>query len=449
MTVSTPVRQHIGILDAQGVSWRRMAGEVGVSRQTAGKYAELEDCSPKPPGHAKAKSKPDPFKPVIDKWLESDRLMPRKRRHTAMRVRHRLRDEHGYEGSCQLVRRYVRQCKRDWRDPGDGFMEPRWEPGVMRVDFGEGLACIRGARVKVHCLVVAFPYSNMRWVVALPGGNAECVCEGLETVFGHIGLAPRVLVFDNATGAAHRVAWDRITIVDVFRRFVGHCRVEVGFRNPGQRVGEGQRGERGRVPQAQPHGPHARRGVVPEARLLDALALRRDRREHALPQGCSDLGPVRRGEDAHAAVAPGPVRRVPSGDAQGRPGGRRRDRFRPLPRRPLVAMDPGGRFARVPGGDPHPGRPVRGQAAARVRQGRPDGEEPGGPAARFGAQVARVGRIPHPRRFPRQAPSRDRRHGLQDPPAHVPPPATHTASTPRQRPAGTSWSRAARSTRQA
>ena len=144
MTVSTPVRQHIRILDAQGVSWRRIGREAGASRQTAGKHAELEDCSPKPPEHAKAESKLDPFKPVIDKWLESDRLMPRKRRHTAMRVRHRLRDEHGYEGSCQLVRRYVRQCKRDWRDPGDGFMEPRWEPGVMRVDFGEGLACIRG-----------------------------------------------------------------------------------------------------------------------------------------------------------------------------------------------------------------------------------------------------------------------------------------------------------------
>ena len=123
MTVSTPVQQHIRILDAQGVSWRRMAREVGVSRQTAGKYAELEDCSPKPPEHAKAKSKPDPFKPVIDKWLESDRLMPRRQRHTAMRVWHRLRDEHGYEGSYQLVQRYVRQRKRDWRDPGDGFCD--------------------------------------------------------------------------------------------------------------------------------------------------------------------------------------------------------------------------------------------------------------------------------------------------------------------------------------
>lgn len=103
MTVSTPVRQHIRILDAQGVSWRRIGREAGASRQTAGKHAELEDCSPKPPEHAKSKSKPDPFKPVIDKWLESDRLMPRKQRHTAMRVRHRLRDGHGYEGSCGVM----------------------------------------------------------------------------------------------------------------------------------------------------------------------------------------------------------------------------------------------------------------------------------------------------------------------------------------------------------
>ena len=42
MTVSTPVQQHIRILDAQGLSWRRIAREVGVSRQTVRKYAELE-----------------------------------------------------------------------------------------------------------------------------------------------------------------------------------------------------------------------------------------------------------------------------------------------------------------------------------------------------------------------------------------------------------------------
>lgn len=91
MTVSTPVQQHIRILDAQGLSWRRIAREIGVSRQTAGKYAELEDCSPKPPERTAARPKLDPFKPVIDKWLQADRMMPRKQRHSAMRIWHRPR----------------------------------------------------------------------------------------------------------------------------------------------------------------------------------------------------------------------------------------------------------------------------------------------------------------------------------------------------------------------
>lgn len=102
----------------------------------------------------------------------------------------------------------------------------------MQVDFGQALAVVGGERTDVHCLVATFPYSSMRYVVALPGESAECVCEGLETVFSHVGLAPRVMVFDNATGAAHPVAWDRITVVEVFQRFVEHYRVEVGFCNP-------------------------------------------------------------------------------------------------------------------------------------------------------------------------------------------------------------------------
>ena len=215
MTVSTPVQQHIRILDAQGLSWRRIPREIGVSRQTVRKYAELEDCSPKPPERTAARSKLDPFKPVIDKWLQADRMMPRKQRHSAMRIWHRPRDERGYDGSYQLVQHHVRQRKRDWREPGDGFMELEWEPGVMQVDFGRTLAVIGGERTDVHCLVATFPYPNMRHVVALPGENAECVCEGLETVFSHAEPAPRVMVFDNATGAAHRVAWDGIVFCQI------------------------------------------------------------------------------------------------------------------------------------------------------------------------------------------------------------------------------------------
>ena len=102
MTVPTPIQQRIRILDARGVSWRRIAREVGVSRQTVRKYAQLEDCSPKPPVRAESRSKLDPYKPLIDKWLEADRFMPRKQRHTARRVYDRLVAEQGFDGSYPM-----------------------------------------------------------------------------------------------------------------------------------------------------------------------------------------------------------------------------------------------------------------------------------------------------------------------------------------------------------
>ena len=44
------------------------AGEVGVSRQTVRKYAQLEDCLPTPPARVEMKSKLDPFKRLVDQW---------------------------------------------------------------------------------------------------------------------------------------------------------------------------------------------------------------------------------------------------------------------------------------------------------------------------------------------------------------------------------------------
>ena len=75
-----------------------------------------------------------------------------------------------------------------------------WSPGVMQADFGLAQAVVAGSRTDVHCLVASFPYSNMRYAVALPGENAECVCEGLLEVFEHIGAVPPVLV----PGRRHR-----------------------------------------------------------------------------------------------------------------------------------------------------------------------------------------------------------------------------------------------------
>lgn len=144
----------------------------------------------------------------------------------------RLVEEEGFEGSYSSVQRYVKRWREEHRSDGDGYLELDWSAGVMQVDFGEAVATIGGGDVKVHCLVATFPHSNMRYVAAMPGENAECVCEGLAQIFDHIGMVPRVLVLDNATGAGHRVAWNKVTVVRVFAMFCDHYRLETRFCNP-------------------------------------------------------------------------------------------------------------------------------------------------------------------------------------------------------------------------
>ncbi|WP_065504801.1 IS21 family transposase [Bifidobacterium breve] len=226
------IQQRIRILGARGVSWREIARRLGVSRDTVRKYATMEDCSPKPAAGKGRRSLIDACSGTVDSWLSADRLMPRKQRHTARRVYARLVEEEGFEGSYSSVRRYVRRWREEHRSDGDGYLELDWGAGVMQVDFGEAVATIGGNDARIHCLVATFPHSNMRYVAATPGENAECVCEGLAQILDHIGMVPRVLVLDNATGAGLRVAWNKVTVVRVFAMFCDHYRLETRSCNP-------------------------------------------------------------------------------------------------------------------------------------------------------------------------------------------------------------------------
>lgn len=54
----------------------------------------------------------DPWKPTIDGWLEADRDVPKKQRHTARRIWQRLVEEHGADVGESTVRRYVGEARR-------------------------------------------------------------------------------------------------------------------------------------------------------------------------------------------------------------------------------------------------------------------------------------------------------------------------------------------------
>ena len=84
-----------------------------VARQFHHSRRKVRDAlaSPEPPPYTRRQDadapKLGPFKSTIDQILAVDELAPRKQRHTAMQVFRRLRDEQGYAGGYDQVRRYV------------------------------------------------------------------------------------------------------------------------------------------------------------------------------------------------------------------------------------------------------------------------------------------------------------------------------------------------------
>ncbi len=203
-----------------------------MDRATVAKYADMDDMTPKPPTDRRRGSKIDPYAALVDGWLEADRMLPRKQRHTAKRVHDRLRAEIEYDGEYTTTPGYVRRWREANRSGSDGYGELVWAPGVAQIDFGVAKARIAGELVDDHCLVVTFPHSNMRYVTSLPGENAECLCRGPVEVFEHIGGVPPVIVMDNATGAGRRNARGEVTLTAVFDAFLAHHRIDAMFCNP-------------------------------------------------------------------------------------------------------------------------------------------------------------------------------------------------------------------------
>ncbi len=218
---------------AEGRTVTEIAEIVGVDRKTVRKYMGQEDFSPRSPTVSERASKLDRYKPEIDGWLSGDRRNWYKQRHTARRIHRRLQERYGEEYTCSypLVQRYVKQVRQRLQEDRTGFQELVWHAGEAQVDFGE-VACDGPEGVSRRSLLVLYlPHSNAGFDQLYDGETAECVVEGLQEIFRHLGGVPTRLVFDNATGVGRRVS-ETVRYAELFLRFKAHCGFRVTFCNP-------------------------------------------------------------------------------------------------------------------------------------------------------------------------------------------------------------------------
>jgi transposase len=222
----------------QGKDIPAIIAETGHDRKTITKYLDQTDFNPPEPkieDPEKMCPKLDTYKSLIDSWLMDDRKAPRKQRHTAKRVYHRLRKEvQEFDCSYRLVAKYVAYRKSQLRiDNKSGYLPLIHHPGEGQADFGAAQFFENSRSHDGKYLVLSFPQSNAGYTQLMYGENAECFMESMIAIFEYIGGVPTEIWFDNTSTIVTKILKDGgRQLTDKFLRFSEHYGFQYKFMNP-------------------------------------------------------------------------------------------------------------------------------------------------------------------------------------------------------------------------
>jgi len=212
---------------------RAISRATGHNFRTVKKYIEQTDFNLPIRRKRGRPSKLDPFKTVIDGWLETDTKRKPKQRHTAKRIYARLLEEYRdlFHVSERTVRAYVAAKKKElYRH--EGYLPLDHPPGEAQIDFGAVEFNEKGQRCNGQALILSFPYSNGGYPQLFKGVNQECLLTGMANIFAHLNQVPRVIWFDNLSAAVAGIHGQERTLTERFRRFSLHYGFEARFCTP-------------------------------------------------------------------------------------------------------------------------------------------------------------------------------------------------------------------------
>lgn len=257
------VHAIIGLLE-QGWSYRRIAGELGVDRETVSRYARLRrernskpaistagsnpEDTPNPAISTPGSSPPDRSKPAIPasgfggssltdlvfpvsghSRGRTSRCEPLREIITAklesglsaQRIFQDIAGEYGFSGSYSSVKRFVRRLGATTPLP---FRRMEAEPGEeAQVDFGTGAWVItEGSKRRPHVLRVTLSHSRKSYSEPVFRQTTENFIRVLENAFRHFGGVPKTLVIDNLKAAVKKPDWFDPDLNPKVMEFAGH-----------------------------------------------------------------------------------------------------------------------------------------------------------------------------------------------------------------------------------
>jgi len=187
---------EVKAMAADGVSTSEIARRLGINWRTAARLVAASE----PPRYSRAAagSMLDPLEPVLRRLIEDFEDIK------APRVTEILRDDYGYEGSVDLVRKRLAQLRpRSERSA----QKTGYRPGqVLQVDWGEmpTRPKILGRERRVYALVFSLPFSAAATAHFSFDMTIESFLEGHVRAFDWLGGVPRECVYDNLKSAVAR-----------------------------------------------------------------------------------------------------------------------------------------------------------------------------------------------------------------------------------------------------
>ncbi|GAB0102739.1 IS21 family transposase [Nocardia sp. JMUB6875] len=193
--------------------------------------------------YPKRESRLDRFKPVIDEILRADLKAPRKQRHTAMRLYHRLLDEYGLTDlGYDTIRVYVRDRRAEIRaeaglEAAEVFVPQSHRPGEeAEVDFGEFVVRRRGETLTWFLFSMRMSFSGKAVHLASTSGGQEAFFEGHAHAFAVFGGVPARIRYDNLKAAVASVlGFDRQRVeTERWTAFRSAYDIEAFYCRPGK-----------------------------------------------------------------------------------------------------------------------------------------------------------------------------------------------------------------------
>lgn len=203
---------EVKAMAADGVTKSEISRRLGINRRTAARLVEASE----PPSYSRvpAGSMLDPLEPVLRRLLED---WPEIK---APRVTEILRDDYGYAGSVDLVRKRLAQLRPQSQRPAQ---KTGYRPGqVLQVDWAEmpTRPRIAGRERRVYALICSLPFSGAATAHFSFDMSIESFLEGHVRAFDWLGGVPRECVYDNLRSAvAKRERVDNCDVISWNARF--------------------------------------------------------------------------------------------------------------------------------------------------------------------------------------------------------------------------------------